>query len=88
MTAIATAHRIHLIETLLNTVEAERHLRLPLLGNVVDELEELPGLEGVAESARTILGTVREGDVDDGLFGRCIRALRLAVQTYGRDEAR
>jgi len=52
---IQSIERASIVETLLNTLEAERYVRGPLLATIVDELSADAGLEIAAEAARAIL---------------------------------
>lgn len=70
-----------LVETLLNSLEAERYVRGPLLLTVVDELSASEGLEIAAEAARAILEAFRGGELGaESEFALRIRALRQLVR--------
>ncbi len=56
------AHRTSRLESLINTVEAERYLRKPLLLDLLDELRATPRLHRAAEVAGDILARLPEHD--------------------------
>jgi hypothetical protein len=68
-----------LVETLLNTLEAERYMRGPLLLTIVDELCASPGLGQAADAARRILEGLRSGDLVESEFAPQVRSLRRLV---------
>jgi hypothetical protein len=74
-------HREAILETLLNTLEAERYVRAPLLNNVVDELSACGGLELAAEAARVIRAGLQSGQLVGAEFVARVSALRQLVQT-------
>jgi len=69
-----------LVETLLNTLEAERYVRGPLLLTIVDELSLSDGLAIAADAARAILEAFHGGQVSESEFVTRIGALRQLVQ--------
>ncbi len=74
--------RSAIVETLLNTLEAERHARGPLLATIADELSRSgEGLEIAAGAARSILERWQAGELADAEFTARVRALRPLVQT-------
>lgn len=75
-----SSQRESIVETLLNTVEAERYVRGPLLATVVDELSSGQGLEIAAEAARSILEGLRSGQLGESEFAARIAGLRQLVQ--------
>lgn len=77
---IKSIERASLVETLLNTLEAERYVRGPLLATIVDELSADAGLEIAAEAARAILHGLRAGGFSEAEFGDRVGALRDLVQ--------
>ncbi len=68
-------HREAIVETLLNTLEAERYTRGPLLQTVADELSA-NGLAPAAELARNILARLDEGPMSPAEFGQAVQTLR------------
>jgi hypothetical protein len=80
---IQSIERATIVETLLNTLEAERYVRGPLLATIVDELSADAALEIAAEAARAILEGLRSGCLAEKDFGARVRALRDLVQALG-----
>jgi hypothetical protein len=80
---IQSIHRASIVETLLNTLEAERYVRGPLLATIVDELSADAGLEVAAEAARAILQGLQSGALRESEFGARVSALRDLVQALG-----
>jgi len=76
---IQSIERASIVETLLNTLEAERYVRGPLLATIVDELSADAGLEIAAEAARAILQGLRSGSLAEADFGARVGALRDLV---------
>ena len=74
-----TFQRAALVETLLNTLEAERYMRRPLLNTIVDELSARSGLEGAVDAARAILDGLESGQLQEREFVVRIGALRELV---------
>jgi hypothetical protein len=71
------------VEVLLNTLRGERHVRQPLLLEVVDSLAVLPGCGDALDAARALLARLDVG-IDEREYERSIaRILELAFQ---RDE--
>ena len=66
------------VDMLLNTLEAERHVRRGLLQLVVDELERMD-LGRCAADGRRLLERLDAG-AGDAEFVRCIAELRAAVR--------
>jgi hypothetical protein len=77
---IKSIERASIVETLLNTLEAERYVRAPLLATIVDELSADASLEIAAEAARAILHGLRGGVFSEAEFGDRVSALRDLVQ--------
>ncbi len=77
---IQSIERATIVETLLNTLEAERYVRGPLLATIVDELSADAGLEIAAEAARAILQGLRSGGLPEAEFSTRVSALRDLVQ--------
>jgi hypothetical protein len=77
---IHSIERATLVETLLNTLEAERYVRGPLLATIVDELSADAGLEIAAAAARAILDGLRSGGLVESEFAARVSALRDLVQ--------
>jgi hypothetical protein len=71
--------REKLVETLLNTLEAERYCRAPLLATIVDELTNERGLEVAACAARTLLDGLETGKLAPSEFASRIGELRDLV---------
>ena len=69
-----------MIETLLNTLEAERYVRGPLLLTVADELDAA-GLEAAAQVAKLLLERVEKKGISDVEFECEVRTLRLVVRS-------
>jgi hypothetical protein len=70
-----------LVETLLNTLEAERYVRGPLLATIVDELSAATGLEVAADAARAMLQALQAGHLGDSDFAARLQALRQLIHT-------
>ena len=68
-----------LVETLLNSLEAERYMRAPLLMTIIDELAEDIELQVAAEAARAMLNDIASLS-DDALVKR-VDVLRHLVRT-------
>jgi hypothetical protein len=77
---IQSIRKASIVETLLNTLEAERYVRGPLLATIVDELSADAGLEIAAEAARAILQGLQSGTLRESEFGARVSALRDLVQ--------
>ncbi|MDB5213657.1 MAG: hypothetical protein JWO86_1584 [Myxococcaceae bacterium] len=77
---IHSIERATSVETLLNTLEAERYVRGPLLATIVDELSADAGLEIAAAAARAILDGLRAGAFGESEFVARVSALRDLVQ--------
>jgi hypothetical protein len=78
---IRSIERGAIVETLLNTLEAERYVRGPLLATLADELSASgEELEVAAEVARSILDRWEAGQLAESDFATRIRALRPLVQ--------
>ena len=76
----STSRRGTIAETLLNTLEAERYVRLPLLLTIVDELSAREGFQAAAEAARGLLEGLQSGVLAEDEFVARIAALRRLVQ--------
>ena len=77
---IQSMHGESLVETLLNTLEAERYARGPMLLTIVDELCARGGLETAADAAFTILEGLESGRLSELDFAPRVRALRHLVR--------
>jgi hypothetical protein len=72
-----------IVETLLNTLEAERYVRGALLATIIDELSKDEELAMAAEAARSILAALRAGQLESeppSAFAIRVGALRQLVQ--------
>jgi hypothetical protein len=78
---IESCHRETLVETLLNTLEAERYVRGPLLETIIDELSVGAGLETATKAARGILEGLESGQLVESDFVSRVGALRQLVQS-------
>jgi hypothetical protein len=81
----ATLHQLVLIEHLLTTTEAERHLRAPLLNTLVAQLHTTQGMVAAADAAAIILRGVESGELSGADFLQCMRALRQVVRARQHD---
>lgn len=82
---LQTLHRALIVETLLNTLEAERYTCGPLLATIADELSRAgEGLEVAAVAAHSILERWQAGELGEAELMADIRALRPLVQARGR----
>ena len=71
-----------IVETLLNSLEAERYVRGALLATIADELSASgDGLEMAADAARSILERWEAGELQENEFVARVRSLRNLVQT-------
>jgi hypothetical protein len=78
---IQSIERSAIVETLLNTLEAERYVRGPLLATIADELSASgEGLAVAAGAARSLLERWQAGQLGESEFIARIRALRPLVQ--------
>jgi hypothetical protein len=78
---IQSTHRRAIVETLLNSLEAERYVRGPLLATVADELSAGgEGFEVAAGAARSLLEGWQAGRLAEAEFAARVRALRPLVQ--------
>lgn len=75
-----SVQRETLVETLLNTLEAERYVRGPLLRTIVDELTAGEGLEIAADAARALLEAYHAGHLTEQELTFRVGALRQLVQ--------
>lgn len=73
-------HGETLVDTLLNTLEAERYARGPMLLTIVDELCAGGGFEAAADAAVTILEGLEAGTLSELEFAPRVRALRHLVR--------
>ena len=81
---IQSLHRRAIVETLLNTLEAERYTRGPLLATLADELSAGgEGLALAADAARSLLERWQAGQLADAELTASIRALRPLVGARG-----
>ncbi len=72
--------RLSIVETLLNSLEAERHARVPLLLTVLDELSMHASLGAATERARELCTSLTERPVGDIEFVARIGELRGIVR--------
>jgi hypothetical protein len=77
---IHTIPREAIVETLLNSLEAERYMRGPLLLNVIDELTASGRCDRALEAARELLATLEQRTLSDAEFGRMVSDLRACVR--------
>ena len=78
---IRSIERSAIVETLLNSLEAERYVRGPLLATIADELSAAgEDLEEAAGVARSILEGWQAGRLGESEFTARVRALRPLVQ--------
>lgn len=80
---ISSIQRETILETLLNTLEAERYVRGPLLATIIDELSKDADLEMAADAARGILAALRSGQLATEMpsaFATRVAALRQLVR--------
>jgi hypothetical protein len=80
---IQSIERATIVETLINTLEAERYVRAPLLATIVDELSADAELEIAAAAAKSILDGLRAGALGEAEFADRVSALRDLVQALG-----
>lgn len=81
---IQSIHSGTIVEMLLNSLEAERYVRGPLLCNVVDELSVHESYAPAVDLARALLADIEQGPIADAVFHSRLRELRECVQTLGR----
>lgn len=81
---IQSIHCGTIVEMLLNTLEAERYVRGPLLCNVVDELSANESYAQAAEIARALLVDIEHGSVSDAVFHAKLGELRECVRSVSR----
>ncbi len=67
-----------LLSTMLNSLEAERHARAPLLLAILDEIEGVADLEVATRAARALLADLPR--LDTASFAGRVEALRRAVR--------
>lgn len=80
---IPSCQRRSIVETLLNSLEAERYVRGPLLATIADELSAAgEGLEIAAGAARSLHEGWQTGKLAESEFAARIRALRPLVQAH------
>ncbi len=70
-----------IVETLINTLEAERYVRGPLLLTIVDELSCAKCFAPAAQAARAILESLESGQLAESEFASRVEALRQLVHT-------
>lgn len=81
---IQSIQRGTIVEMLLNSLEAERYVRGPLLLNIVDELSVSDGFAPAADMARHLLSALEAGPLGDGDFQRSLDELRACVRKLSR----
>ncbi len=85
---IQSMHGETIVGTLLNTLEAERYARGPVLLAIVDELCASGGLEVAADAALAILEDLERGKLSELDFAPRVRLLRQRVQALSvRDDS-
>jgi hypothetical protein len=67
-----------LLDTLLNSLVAERYVRGPLLLTIVDELSAKASLAAAA-AGRMLLEAIESGEMIEAEFSRQVEALRRLV---------
>lgn len=77
---IQSIQRGTIVEMLLNSLEAERYVRGPLLLNVVDELSASESFAPAADLARDLLVAIESGPVSDAIFHTKLGELRECVR--------
>lgn len=81
---IQSIQRGTIVEMLLNSLEAERYVRGPLLLNIVDELSGSDTFAPAAEMARSLLATMEAGRLSDSEFRIQLEELRSCVKKLSR----
>jgi hypothetical protein len=81
---IQSIQRGMIVEMLLNSLEAERYVRGPLLLNVVDELSASESFAPAADMARELLAAIESGPVTDAVFHAKLGELRECVRALDR----
>jgi hypothetical protein len=69
-----------IVETLLNSLEAERYVRGALLSTIIDELRDA-GLDTAAAGARALLEGLERGLLGESDFVTCVENLRALVHS-------
>ena len=77
---IESIHRETIVEMLLNSLEAERYVRGPLLLEVVDELSGTERFKPACDMAKRMLGTLEAGVMSDAEFKSRLDELRICVR--------
>lgn len=72
-------HRDTLVETLLNSLQAERYMRAPLLMTIIDELADDIELQVAADAARAMLNDI--ASLSDDALVKWVDVLRHLVRT-------
>jgi hypothetical protein len=88
--AVAMIQSLHvgtIVEMLLNSLEAERYVRGPLLCNVVDELSANASYAPAADLARALLEELERSPVPDVVFRAKLGELRECVRSLARGGA-
>jgi hypothetical protein len=78
-------HRETLVDTLLNSLAAERYMRGALLFTLIDELAGQAGLEVAVEAAEAMLADV--ATLSDDALAQRIDTLRHLVRTLSAPES-
>lgn len=81
---IQSIHCGTIVEMLLNSLEAERYVRGPLLLNIVDELSANESYAPAADLARDLLSAIERGPVPDAVFHTKLGELRECIRSVGR----
>jgi hypothetical protein len=84
---IRSIQREKLLDTLLNTLEAERYVRGPLLLEVLDALDAAERPSPAATQARRMLAGVESGRLRDTDFVAELAELRQLAQSDSRASA-
>jgi hypothetical protein len=75
-----------MVATLLDTLEKERHLRKPLLFNLVDELSADDHFGPALDRALDLLQLLEAGPVSDAAFARRLAELRELGPSCEKEE--
>lgn len=81
---IQSMHCGTIVEMLLNSLEAERYVRGPLLCNIVDELSGSESYAPAADLARELLVEIERGPVADPVFRAKLGEIRECVRALSR----
>ena len=77
-------NRYHMIEPLLTALETERHCRVPLLRNVLDELHDCREHSGALAAARACVGALlaelESHPLEEAVYLRRLASTRRLVE--------